>query len=119
MICLQEVCRNLPRCTVGVIANTSDEEYLRRFYRSTLYPHVHYVSSYSQGIDLLREYKITYLLMDQSMARYYLTRDVYKLIRISDESFGRFGLSLAFSKAVADLKENITSILLSYVDKGN
>ncbi len=57
--------------------------------------------------------------MDQSMARYYLTRDVYKLIRISDESFGRFGLSLAFSKAVADLKENITSILLSYVDKGN
>ena len=52
------------------------------------------------------------------MARYYLTRDIYKLIRISDESFGRFGLSLGFSKFVKDLKENITSILLSYVDKG-
>jgi hypothetical protein len=115
----QEICRNLPRCTVGVIANTSDEEYLKRFYRSTLYSHIHYVSSYGQGIDLLRGYKITYLLMDHSMARYYLTRDVFKLIRISDESFGRFGLSLGFSKSVTDLKDNITNILLSYVDKGN
>jgi hypothetical protein len=57
--------------------------------------------------------------MDHSMARYYLTRDVFKLIRISDESFGRFGLSLGFSKSVTDLKDNITNILLSYVDKGN
>ncbi len=53
------------------------------------------------------------------MARYYLTRDVFKLIRISDESFGRFGLSLAFSKSMTDLKDNITNILLSYIDKGN
>lgn len=112
------MCRKLPRCTVGVIANTSDEEYLKRFYRTTLYRHIHHVSSYGHGIDLLRAYKINYLLMDHSMARYYLTRDVYKLIRISDESFGQFGLSLGFSKFVTDLKENITNILLSYVDKG-
>ncbi|CAF5055231.1 unnamed protein product, partial [Rotaria sp. Silwood1] len=52
------------------------------------------------------------------MARYYLTRDVYKLIRISDDNFGTFGLSLGFSKFDTDLKDTITNILLSYVDKG-
>lgn len=52
------------------------------------------------------------------MARYYLTRDVFKLIRISNDQFGRFGLSLGFSKFDNDLKNNITNILLSYVDKG-
>ncbi|CAF4418574.1 unnamed protein product, partial [Adineta steineri] len=50
--------------------------------------------------------------------RYYLTRDVSKLIRISGDNFGAFGLSLGFSKFDTDLKENITNILLSYIDKG-
>jgi ABC-type amino acid transport substrate-binding protein len=108
----------MPRCTVGVVANTSDEEYLKRFYSNTLYRHIQYVSSYGQGIDLLRSHVLTYLLMDHSMARYYLTRDVFKLIRISDDNFGRFGLSLGFSKFDTELKDNITNILLSYVDKG-
>jgi hypothetical protein len=108
----------MPRCTIGVVANTSDEEYLKRFYSNTLYRHIQYVSSYGQGINLLRGHVITYLLMDHSMARYYLTRDVYKLIRISEDNFGRFGLSLGFSKFNTDLKDNITNILLSYVDKG-
>ncbi|CAF4735647.1 unnamed protein product, partial [Rotaria sp. Silwood2] len=113
-----DVCRNMPRCTVGVVANTSDEEYLRRFYRNTLYRNIQYVSSYGDGIDLLRSHIITYLIMDHSMARYYLTRDVFKLIRISDDNFGTFGLSLGFSKFDTDLKDNMTNILLSYVDKG-
>ena len=52
------------------------------------------------------------------MARYYLTRDVSKLIRISGDNFGAFGLSLGFSKFDSDLKHSITDILLSYVDKG-
>ncbi|CAF2992204.1 unnamed protein product [Rotaria sp. Silwood2] len=108
----------MPRCTVGVVANTSDEEYLRRFYRNTLYRNIQYVSSYGDGIDLLRSHIITYLIMDHSMARYYLTRDVFKLIRISDDNFGTFGLSLGFSKFDTDLKDNMTNILLSYVDKG-
>ncbi|CAF1208716.1 unnamed protein product [Rotaria magnacalcarata] len=111
-------CRSMPRCTVGVVANTSDEEYLKRFHSYTLYRHIQYVSSYGQGIDLLRSHVITYLLMDHSMARYYLTRDVFKLIRMTDDNFGTFGLSLGFSKFETDLKENITNILLSYVDKG-
>ncbi|CAF4504812.1 unnamed protein product [Rotaria sp. Silwood1] len=113
-----DVCRNMPRCTVGVVANTSDEEYIKKFHRNTLYRHIQYVSSYGQGIDLLRSHIITYLIMDHSMARYYLTRDVYKLIRISDDNFGTFGLSLGFSKFDTDLKDTITNILLSYVDKG-
>ena len=108
----------MPRCTIGVIANTSDEEYLKRFYMDTLYRHMHYVSSYSKGIDLLRDHDITYLLMDHSMARYYLTRDVAKLIHISDDNFGSFGLSLGFSKFDTDLKDSFTNVLLSYVDKG-
>ena len=53
------------------------------------------------------------------MARYYLTRDVFKLIRISGDNFGTFGLSLGFSKFDTDLKKNITAILLSYVEKGS
>ena len=101
------------------MANTSDEEYLKRFFTLTLYKHTQYVSSYAQGIDLLRAHSITYLLMDHSMARYYLTRDVFKLIRISGDNFGTFGLSLGFSKFDTDLKKNITNILLSYVDKGS
>jgi hypothetical protein len=52
------------------------------------------------------------------MARYYLTREFFKSIRISGDNFGTFGLSLGFSKFDADLKKNITNILLSYVDKG-
>lgn len=108
----------MPRCIVGVVANTTDEEYLKRFYTNTLYSHIQYVSSYGQGIDLLRSHSITYLIMDHSMARYYLTRDVFKLIRISEDSFGTFGLSLGFSKFDTELKDNITNILLSYVDKG-
>lgn len=52
------------------------------------------------------------------MARYYLTRDVLKLMRISGDNFGTFGLSLGFSKFDTDLKNNITDILLYYVDKG-
>ncbi|UJR14140.1 hypothetical protein I4U23_001134 [Adineta vaga] len=113
-----DICRNMPRCTVGVVANTSDEEYLKRFYLNTLYHHLHYVSSYGRGIELLRSRSITYLLMDHSMARYYLTRDVSKLIRISGDNFGTFGLSLGFTKFDTDLKNTITDILLSYVDKG-
>ena len=108
----------MPRCIVGVLANTSDEEYLKKFYANTLYQRIQYVSSYGQGIDLLRDYAITYLLMDHSMARYYLTRDVFKLIRISGDNFGKFGLSLGFSKFDTDLRNNITNILLSYVNKG-
>ena len=100
------------------MANTSDEEYLKRFFTFTLYTHIVYVPSYGQGIDLLRARSIGYLLMDHSMARYYLTRDVFKLIRISGDNFGTFGLSLGFSKFDTVLKNNITNILLSYVDKG-
>ncbi|CAF1117625.1 unnamed protein product [Rotaria sordida] len=113
-----DICRNMPRCTVGVVANTSDEEYVKRFHTNTLYRNIQYVSSYGQGIDLLRSHIITYLIMDHSMARYYLTRDIFKLIRMSDDNFGTFGLSLGFSKFQTDLKDNITDILLSYVDKG-
>ena len=108
----------MPRCTVGVVANTSDEEYLKRFYTNTLYRQILYVSSYAQGIDMLRNHSITYLLMDHSMARYYLTRDVFKLIRISGDNFGTFGLALGFSKFETGLKDNITNILLSYMEKG-
>ena len=114
----QEECSQLSRCTIGVVPNTSDEEYLKRFFTLTLYTHIQYVPSYAQGIDLLRSHAITYLLMDHSMARYYLTRDVLKLIRISGDNFGTFGLSLGFSKFDTDLKNNITNILLYYVDKG-
>ncbi|CAF1103549.1 unnamed protein product [Adineta steineri] len=113
-----DVCRSMPRCIIGVVANTSDEEYLKIFYTNTLYRHIYYISSYSHGIELLRDHIITYLLMDHSIARYYLTRDVSKLIRISGDNFGAFGLSLGFSKFDTDLKENITNILLSYIDKG-
>ena len=118
LVSFQDVCRKTPRCTVGVVANTSDEEYLKRFYTDTLYRQIKYVSSYTQGIDLLRSREITYLLMDHSMARYYLTRDVFKLIRISGDNFGTFGLALGFSKFEGALKDNITSILLSYIEKG-
>lgn len=100
------------------MANTSDEEYLKRFFTSTLYARIQYVQSYGQGIDLLRAHSITYLLMDHSMARYYLTRDIFKLVRISGDNFGTFGLSLGFSRFDTDLKNNITNMLLSYVDKG-
>ncbi|CAF1181412.1 unnamed protein product [Adineta ricciae] len=113
-----DLCRNMPRCTIGVVANTSDEEYLKRFHLNTLYRHMHYVASYGHGIELLRSRVVTYLLMDHSMARYYLTRDVSKLIRISGDNFGAFGLSLGFSKFDTELKDSITDILLSYVDKG-
>ena len=115
---LKDLCRKVPRCTVGVVANTSDEEYLKRFFTDTLYRHVQYVSSYGHGIDLLRDHVLTYLLMDHSMARYYLTRDLFKLIRISDDHFGTFGLALGFSKFDNELRENTTHILLSYVEKG-
>jgi ABC-type amino acid transport substrate-binding protein len=115
---IKDICRNMARCTIGVVANTTDEEYLKRFHTNTLYRHIQYIPSYGQGIDLLREHSITYLLMDRSMARYYLTRDVAKLIRISGDNFGEFGLSLGFSKFDTDLKNDLTNILLSYVDKG-
>lgn len=118
LVSFQDVCRKTPRCTVGVVANTSDEEYLKRFYTDTLYRQIKYVSSYTHGIDMLRAREITYLLMDHSMARYYLTRDVFKLIRISGDNFGTFGLALGFSKFERALKDNITSILLSYIEKG-
>lgn len=108
----------MPHCTVGVVANTSDEEYLKRFYTNTLYRHIRYVPSYSHGIDLLRGHAITYLLMDHSMARYYLTKEVFKLIRISGDNFGTFGLALGFAKFENNLKENITNSLLSYIEKG-
>jgi len=52
------------------------------------------------------------------MARYYITRQVFKSLRISGDNFGSFGLSLAFSKFESNLKSNITKILLSYMDKG-
>ncbi len=52
------------------------------------------------------------------MARYYLTRAVFRSIRISGDNFGTFGLSLGFSKYDSDLKMNITNVLLSYVDIG-
>ena len=108
----------MSQCSVGVVANTSDEEYIKRFFTNTLYTRIKYVQSYAQGIDALRSRSITHLLMDHSMARYYLTREVFKAIRISGDNFGTFGLSLGFSKFDADLKNNITNILLSYVDKG-
>ena len=91
---------------------------MKRFYSSTLSRRIKYIRSYTEGIDALRNHEITYLLMDHAMARYYLTRDAIKLIRISDDDFGRFGLLLGFSKFNQELKENITNILLSYVDKG-
>lgn len=53
------------------------------------------------------------------MARYYLTRDTFKLISATGDNFGRFGISMGFSKFDSDLKVNITKILISYVDKGN
>ncbi|CAF0771859.1 unnamed protein product [Rotaria sordida] len=115
---LVDECRKMSQCTIGVVANTSDEEYIKRFFTNTLYAHMQYVSSYAHGIDLLRARSITYLLMDHSMARYYLTREVSKSIRISGDNFGSFGLSLGFSKFDTDLKNDITNILLSYVDKG-
>jgi ABC-type amino acid transport substrate-binding protein len=108
----------MSECSVGVVANTSDEEYLKRFFTNTLYSRIKHVPSYAQGIDLLRDRSITHLLMDHSMARYYLTREFFKKIRISGDNFGTFGLSLGFSKFDTDLKNNITNILLSYVDKG-
>ncbi|CAF0746785.1 unnamed protein product [Rotaria sp. Silwood1] len=111
-------CRKMSQCSIGIVANTSDEEYLKRFFTNTLYTRKQYVSSYAHGIKLLRERSITYLLMDHSMARYYLTREVFKSIRISGDNFGAFGLSLGFSKFDTDLKYDITNILLSYVDKG-
>jgi hypothetical protein len=111
-------CRRLFQCSIGVVANTSDEEYLRRFFTNTLYTRIQYVPSYAQGIDLLRARSITHLLMDHSMARYYLTRAVFRSIRISGDNFGTFGLSLGFSKYDSDLKMNITNVLLSYVDIG-
>ncbi|CAF4309973.1 unnamed protein product, partial [Rotaria sp. Silwood2] len=111
-------CRKMSQCSIGVVANTSDEEYIKKFFTSTLYTHMQHVSSYAHGIESLRKRSITYLLMDHSMARYYLTREVFKSIRISGDNFGAFGLSLGFSKFDTDLKHNITNILLSYVDKG-
>ncbi|CAF0763066.1 unnamed protein product [Adineta steineri] len=113
-----EICSQMPKCSIGVIANTSDEEYMKKFFPNTLYTYIHYVSSYAQGIESLRNNSITHLFMDHSMARYYLTREVYKSIRISSDNFGTFGLSLGFSKFDTDLKNNITNVLLSYVDKG-
>jgi len=114
----QDECSRMSQCSIGVVANTGDEEYIKRFFTNTLYKRIQYVSSYPQGIDLLRARSITYLLMDHSMARYYLTREFFKSIRISGDNFGTFGLSLGFSKFDSDLKMNITNILLSYVDKG-
>ncbi|CAF3314780.1 unnamed protein product [Rotaria socialis] len=111
-------CRKTAQCSIGVVANTSDEEYIKRFFTNSLYTHMQYVSSYAHGIELLRARSITYLLMDHSMARYYLTREVFKSIRISGDNFGAFGLALGFSKFDQELKNNITNILLSYVDKG-
>lgn len=108
----------MPQCKVGVVANTSDEEYLKRFFTNTLYRHIQYVSSYGDGIELLRGHVITYLLMDHSMARYYLTRQVFKLIRISGDNFGTFGLALGFAEFENELKKNVTKILLSYIEKG-
>lgn len=108
----------MSQCSIGVVPNTSDEEYIKRFFTNTLYTHMLYVSSYAHGVELLRAHSITYLLMDHSMARYYLTREVFKSIRIGGDNFGAFGLSLGFSKFETDLKNNVTNILLSYVDKG-
>ena len=105
-------------CSIGVVPNTSDEEYMKRFFTNTLYKHIEYVSSYAQGVDLLRSRSISHLLMDHSMARYYLTREVFKSIRIGGDNFGTFGLSLGFSKFDTDLKNDITNVLLSYIDKG-
>ncbi|CAF4356559.1 unnamed protein product, partial [Adineta steineri] len=81
----------MPKCSIGVIANTSDEEYMKKFFPNTLYTYIHYVSSYAQGIESLHNNSITHLFMDHSMARYYLTREVYKSIRISSDNFGTFG----------------------------
>ncbi|CAF0912043.1 unnamed protein product [Adineta ricciae] len=111
-------CVTTRKCIVGVVANTSDEEYMRNFFANTLYPYLNYVPSYAQGIESLRNRSITHLFMDHSMARYYLTREVFKAIRSSEDNFGTFGLSLGFSKVDTDFKTNITNILLSYVDKG-
>jgi ABC-type amino acid transport substrate-binding protein len=108
----------MPRCSIGIVANTSDEEFLKRFFTNKLYSRIQYVSSYGEAIDLLRSRSITHLLMDHSMARYYLTREDFKSIRISEDNFGTFGLSLGFSKFDTDLKINITNVLLSYVDTG-
>ena len=91
---------------------------MRHFFANTLYPYFNYVPSYAQGIESLRNRSITHLFMDRSMARYYLTREVFKAIRSSDDNVGTFGLSLGFSKVDTDFKTNITNILLSYVDKG-
>ncbi|UJR33028.1 hypothetical protein I4U23_020487 [Adineta vaga] len=113
-----EGCSKTPKCLVGVVANTSDEEYMRKFFANTLYNYVTYVPSYAQGIESLRNRSITYLFMDHSMARYYLTREVFKAIRISGDDFGTFGLSLGFSRSDIEFKNNITNILISYVDKG-
>ncbi|CAF1549303.1 unnamed protein product, partial [Didymodactylos carnosus] len=113
-----DTCRKLHSCTLGVVANTSDEEYLKKYYSTSLYQNVHYVKNYSVGIDSLKNKTITFMLMDHSIARYYTTRDVLKSIRISGDNFGAFGVSLGFSKYDVELKNNITNILLSYMDKG-
>ena len=115
----QAECNRVSQCKIGVVANTSDEEYIRRFFLNTLFTRIKYVSSYGHGIEALRAGIITHLLMDHSMARYYLTREVLKGVRVSRDNFGTFGLSLGFSKFDADLKANITNVLLSYVDTGN
>lgn len=115
---LQDECTHKTKCQIGIIANTSDEEYIRNSFTSTLYLRRYYVGSYTEGIDLLSKRVITHLLMDHSMARYYITRHVFKSLRISGYRFGSFGLSLAFSKFESNLKSNITKILLSYMDTG-
>ena len=115
---MQDECNRVSQCSIGVAVNTSDEEYIRRFFLNTLYTRIKYVTSYSQGIEALRAGIITHLLMDHSMARYYLTREVLKGVRVSHDNFGTFGLSLGFSKFDTELRTNITNVLLSYVDTG-
>ncbi|CAF1539939.1 unnamed protein product [Didymodactylos carnosus] len=113
-----DICRTLHNCRVGVVPNTSDEEYLKKYYSNSLYQHIQYIKNYSVGIDSLKNQTITFMLMDHSIARYYTTRDVSKSKQISGDNFGTFGVSLGFSKYDNELKENITDILLSYMDKG-
>lgn len=91
---------------------------MRKFFTNKLYNYINYVPSYAQGIESLRNRSITHLFMDHSMARYYLTREVFKAIRISSDNFGTFGLSLGFSKVDTEFRDNVTDILISYVDKG-
>ncbi len=118
IVWFQNECNRVSQCSIGVVANTSDEEYIKRYFTNTLYSRIKYVSSYTQGIESLHLGTIKHLLMDHSMARYYLTREVLKGASVSRDNFGTFGLSLGFSKFDSDLKSNITNILLSYVDTG-